>query len=67
MGVPVNFTGFSSVISQEFGAAGDFLKGNNLAALGQLLDRGVKVAFLHGVRDYQCNCKSLPISLDCAG
>lgn len=57
LGVPLNFTGFSSVIAQEFAAAGDFLKGNNLAALGQLLDRGVKVSLLYGDRDYQCNCK----------
>ncbi|KAG9664796.1 alpha/beta-hydrolase, partial [Aureobasidium melanogenum] len=49
------FTGFSSVIAQEFAAAGDFLKGNNLAALGQLLDRGVKLSLLYGDRDYQCN------------
>ncbi|KAH0278786.1 alpha/beta-hydrolase, partial [Aureobasidium melanogenum] len=55
LGVPLNFTGFSSVIAQEFAAAGDFLKGNNLAALGQLLDRGVKVSLLYGDRDYQCN------------
>ncbi|KAG9747976.1 alpha/beta-hydrolase, partial [Aureobasidium melanogenum] len=55
LGVPLNFTGFSSVIAQEFAAAGDFLKGNNLAALGQLLDRGVKISLLYGDRDYQCN------------
>ncbi|KAG9692005.1 alpha/beta-hydrolase, partial [Aureobasidium melanogenum] len=55
LGVPLNFTGFSSVVAQEFAAAGDFLKGNNLAALGQLLDRGVKISLLYGDRDYQCN------------
>ncbi|KAH0337683.1 alpha/beta-hydrolase, partial [Aureobasidium melanogenum] len=55
LGVPLNFTGFSSVIAQEYAASGDFLKGNNLAALGQLLDRGVKVSLLYGDRDYQCN------------
>ncbi|KAH0154649.1 alpha/beta-hydrolase, partial [Aureobasidium melanogenum] len=55
LGVPLNFTGFSSVIAQEFAAAGDFLKGNNLAALGQLLDRGVRISPLYGDRDYQCN------------
>lgn len=50
LGVPLNFTGFSSVVAQEFAAAGDFLKGNNLAALGQLLDRGVKISPLYGSR-----------------
>ncbi|KAG9836118.1 alpha/beta-hydrolase, partial [Aureobasidium melanogenum] len=55
LGVPLNFTGFSSVIAQEFAAAGDFLRGNNLAALGQLLDRSVKVSLVYGDRDYQCN------------
>lgn len=39
--------------------AGDFVKGNNLDILGQLLDRGVKVALVYGDRDYQCNCKTL--------
>lgn len=67
LGVPLNFTGFSFIIAQEFGAAGDFLKGNNLAALGQLLDRGVKVSLLYGDRDYQCNCMFLFLSLDLFG
>jgi hypothetical protein len=36
---------------------GDFIRGRNLAILGQLLDRGVKVAMMYGDRDYQCNCE----------
>jgi hypothetical protein len=44
------------VVAQEFEASGDFLKGNGLAILGQMLDRGVKVSLLYGDRDYQCNC-----------
>ncbi|KAI5250265.1 alpha/beta-hydrolase [Aureobasidium subglaciale] len=55
LGVPLNFTGFSETIATEFGVAGDFIKGNNLAILGQLLDRGVKVSLIYGDRDYQCN------------
>ncbi|KAI5240634.1 alpha/beta-hydrolase [Aureobasidium subglaciale] len=55
LGVPLNFTGFSETIATEFGVAGDFIKGNNLAILGQLLDRGVKVSLMYGDRDYQCN------------
>jgi hypothetical protein len=57
LGVPLNFTGFSAVIAQEFEASGDFMKGNGLAILGQMLDRGVKVSLLYGDRDYQCNCE----------
>jgi hypothetical protein len=45
-------------VAQEFEASGDFLKGNGLAILGQMLDRGVKVSLLYGDRDYQCNCES---------
>jgi hypothetical protein len=48
------------VIAQEFEASGDFMKGNGLAILGQMLDRGVKVSLLYGDRDYQCNCESFP-------
>ncbi|KAH0282290.1 alpha/beta-hydrolase [Aureobasidium namibiae CBS 147.97] len=55
LGVPLNFTGFSAVVAQEFEASGDFLKGNGLAILGQMLDRGVKISLLYGDRDYQCN------------
>lgn len=63
LGVPLNFTGFSAVVAQEFEASGDFLKGNGLAILGQMLDRGVKISLLYGDRDYQCNCRSfLPLS-----
>ncbi|KAH8659941.1 Alpha/Beta hydrolase protein, partial [Xylariales sp. PMI_506] len=55
LGVPLNFTGNSDKISAEFFLAGDFVKGKNLEILGQLLDRGVKVALMYGDRDYQCN------------
>ncbi|KAI4729111.1 alpha/beta-hydrolase [Aureobasidium sp. EXF-10728] len=55
LGVSLNFTGYSAVIAQEFEVAGDFVKGDNLGALGRLLDRGVKVSLLYGDRDYQCN------------
>ncbi|KAJ6569504.1 Alpha/Beta hydrolase protein [Mycena capillaripes] len=56
LGVPLNFTGLSSAVSQIFIAGtGDFIRGHNLKILGQLLDRGVKVALMYGDRDYQCN------------
>jgi len=33
------------------------VRGHNLAALGRLLDQGVKVALVYGDSDYQCNCE----------
>jgi carboxypeptidase D len=40
-----------------FLSTGDFVLGKNLAALGNLLDQGIKVALVYGDRDYQCNCE----------
>jgi carboxypeptidase C (cathepsin A) len=55
LGVPLNFTGGSAVIMTTFNKTGDFVRGKQLAQLGNLLDRGVKVALVYGDRDYQCN------------
>ncbi|ORY69594.1 Alpha/Beta hydrolase protein [Pseudomassariella vexata] len=55
LGVPLNFTGQSVVVNTMFADTGDFILGDNLAILGQLLDRGVKIALMYGDRDYQCN------------
>ena len=55
LGVPLNFTGFSTAVSNGFIATGDFVRGGNLEALGRLLDRNIKVALVYGDRDYQCN------------
>jgi hypothetical protein len=49
----------SLITVAAFALSGDFVRGKNLAILGQLLDRGVKVALMYGDRDYQCNCKIL--------
>jgi carboxypeptidase C (cathepsin A) len=38
-----------------FDRTGDFILGDSLKKLGNLLDRGVKVALFYGDRDYQCN------------
>lgn len=57
LGVPLNWTGYSAVIATGFLTAGDFIKGDNLDILGNLLDKGVKVALMYGDRDYQCNCE----------
>ena len=55
LGVPLNFTGSSAPVAKIFEATGDFVRGHNLAILGQLLDRGIKLAMVYGDRDYQCN------------
>ncbi|KAI0397326.1 alpha/beta-hydrolase [Xylariaceae sp. FL0594] len=55
LGVPLNFTGLSSAASAAFTQTGDFVRGKNLQILGELLDRGVKVALMYGDRDFQCN------------
>ncbi|KIW73072.1 hypothetical protein PV04_01219 [Phialophora macrospora] len=55
LGVPLNFSANSVPVATRFALSGDFVRGKNLAILGQLLDRGVKVALMYGDRDYQCN------------
>jgi hypothetical protein len=73
LGVPLNFTGESLAVSDSkigkpssirnlltlpaFTATGDFIRGGNLQSIGNLLNRGVKVALMYGDRDYQCNCE----------
>lgn len=56
MGVPLNFSGLSAAANQAYDRTGDFVLGRNLAILGELLDKGVKVALMYGDADYQCNC-----------
>ncbi|KAF2733964.1 alpha/beta-hydrolase [Polyplosphaeria fusca] len=55
LGVPLNFTGMSAVVAQGFGATGDFARGGQKGMLEGLVDAGVRVAVVHGDRDYQCN------------
>ncbi|OIW27065.1 alpha/beta-hydrolase [Coniochaeta ligniaria NRRL 30616] len=55
LGVPLNFSGLSVAAATAFVKTGDFVRGRNLAILGELLDGGVKVALVYGDRDYQCN------------
>lgn len=38
-----------------FNLTGDFIRGDGLANLGTLLNKGVKIAMVYGDRDYQCN------------
>ncbi|KAK7953127.1 hypothetical protein PG988_013821 [Apiospora saccharicola] len=55
LGVPLNFTGLAAAPSNAFTATGDFILAHNVADLGRLLNKGVKVAFMYGDQDYQCN------------
>ncbi|KAK8860054.1 Alpha/Beta hydrolase protein [Apiospora arundinis] len=55
LGVPLNFTGLAEAANNVFSKTGDFLLGHNVANLGHLLNKGVKVAFMYGDSDYQCN------------
>ncbi|KAK9778452.1 putative Alpha/Beta hydrolase protein [Seiridium cardinale] len=56
VGVPLNFIGFLDGVNTAFTNTGDFVLGRNVAILGELLDRGVKVSMMYGDRDFQCNC-----------
>ena len=62
LGVPVNFTESTTSVYSAFGATGDYarkdIRGGQLADIGYLLDKGVKVALIFGDRDYACNCNS---------
>ncbi|KAK0715340.1 Alpha/Beta hydrolase protein [Lasiosphaeris hirsuta] len=55
LGVPLNFSAFGVGPSTAFTATGDFILGRNVEILGELLNKGVKVALVYGDRDYQCN------------
>lgn len=57
LGVPLNYTGYSDVAYKAFIQTGDLVRGGRLADIGNLLDRGVKVAMIYGDRDHSCNCK----------
>jgi len=64
LGVPLNITGLSTAVYESFlFKTGDFVRGHQLAQLGGLLDKGVKVALVYGDRDYQCNCESFILCL----
>lgn len=55
LGVPVNYTAGSQVVSNAFQGTGDMSRGGFLEAIGYLLESGVKVALMYGDRDYACN------------
>jgi hypothetical protein len=39
-----------------FVSTGDYIRGDSLAQLASLADYGVKIALLHGDRDFRANC-----------
>ena len=48
--------------SQDFMATGDFVYDGFVQDIGSLLDDGVKVALMHGDRDFRCHCKGFPLA-----
>lgn len=54
LGVPVNYTRSSNVATNVFLGSGDLARSFN-NEIGTLLDQGVKVALIHGDRDFRCN------------
>lgn len=54
LGAAVNFTETSPVANNAQFLTGDYSRGYT-AEIGHLLDRGVRVALLHGDRDMRCN------------
>ena len=55
LGVPLNFTQSSGVVSAAFRSIGDYPRPGWLEDLSYLLESGVKVALVYGDRDYACN------------
>lgn len=54
LGVPLNFTEFSSAVGDTFNGTGDYVFADAVESLEYLLDAGVKVAMVYGDRDYAC-------------
>lgn len=55
LGVPVNFTMSNAAVYFAFQDYGDFVRGDYLEDLGDLLDSGVRVNIFSGDADYICN------------
>lgn len=62
LGVPVNFTQQAQATAEAYNWTGVYARRDRrrgpIGDIGELLDKGVKVALLYGDRDYSCNCKS---------
>ncbi|GAB7360602.1 hypothetical protein MBLNU230_g0482t2 [Neophaeotheca triangularis] len=55
MGMPLNWTGSSSVVSSAFRGMGDYPRPGWLEDLAFLLESGIKVALVYGEADFACN------------
>ncbi|TDZ59728.1 Carboxypeptidase S1-like protein A [Colletotrichum trifolii] len=55
IGSVVNFTMTSQAVWDNFQATGDYMRGPLIPKLAGLLERGIRVAFIYGDRDYICN------------
>ncbi|KAF3482837.1 carboxypeptidase S1 [Arthroderma uncinatum] len=55
IGVSMNITDYSSIISSAFLNTADFDRGDYISDLAKLLDSGIRIALIYGDRDYLCN------------
>ncbi|OAX81189.1 hypothetical protein ACJ72_04469 [Emergomyces africanus] len=55
LGVPVNYTDYSQTVQSAFISTGDYMRTSYVPLLASLLASGVRVALIHGDRDYVCN------------
>ncbi|EEQ92496.1 carboxypeptidase S1 [Blastomyces dermatitidis ER-3] len=55
LGVQVNYTDYSKAVQSAFISTGDYMRTSYVPHLGSLLASGVRVALIHGDRDYVCN------------
>lgn len=55
IGTPVNFTQTNNQVIDAFTATGDYEREALVPGIAALLNRGVRVGFLYGDRDYICN------------
>jgi carboxypeptidase C (cathepsin A) len=55
IGSVVNYTDFSNTVWSDLMSTGDWERGPIVPKLAALLDRGVRVGFMYGDRDYICN------------
>jgi carboxypeptidase C (cathepsin A) len=55
LGARVNYTELTDSVQQAYAVTGDVWRSGPLEDLGFVLDRGVRVAMIHGDRDATCN------------
>jgi carboxypeptidase C (cathepsin A) len=55
IGAQVNYTQTSETVYSSFTDTGDYVRGGQIEDLAALLVAGIRVAFIHGDRDFICN------------